>query len=161
MTLDEMLLQRLAEWEPAAGRQTLNLPDADGGWRFSLTADRSDSLGCLVWEMTLRRTNPPVAEVGALKVWAEEFASRAMGLLEALKVVEVDTIRMEALVRSDEPSRRDAKVAYYEIILRGNQEVNVRRYQGALEPGVRREQVAFTATHETLAKLVRNLTSSR
>ena len=38
MTLDETLLQKLAEWRPAGEeRQTLNLPHAGSGWRVALT----------------------------------------------------------------------------------------------------------------------------
>ena len=41
MTLEARLLEKLAEWKPGAGRQTLGLPaDGDGGWGLSLTADR-------------------------------------------------------------------------------------------------------------------------
>jgi hypothetical protein len=156
MTLDETLLQRLAEWRPAGeGRQTLNLPGEGSGWRIALTADRCDDLGCLTWELQLTRTAPAV-DGGTLRAWAEQSASRVTGLLEALQVVEVDEARGEALLRSDEPRRRGENLFYYEVLLRSTREALVRRYQAVSLAG-RREQVAFALTHEVLAKLVTDL----
>ena len=59
MTASEVLLQSLSEWKPGEGRQTLVAPDLGNGWAALLTADRADQLGCLVWELTLRRAGPP------------------------------------------------------------------------------------------------------
>ena len=41
MNLNETVLQKLAEWRPTAGRQTLNLPEVGSGWAFALTVDRA------------------------------------------------------------------------------------------------------------------------
>src|SRR6266540_2468632 len=102
MTLENTLLEKLSEWRPPQGRQTLNVPGG-GAWAVALTADRSDVLGCLVWELALQRTAP--APSGAtLQGWAERIADRVTGLLEPLKVHEVDAERNQALLRSDGPS---------------------------------------------------------
>jgi len=156
MTLDDTLLQKLAEWRPAGGRQTLNLPDEGSGWRVALTADRCDDLGCRVWELELART-APAPEGLTLRSWAERVATRVTGLLETLQVVEVDDERGEALVRSNEPRRRGETVSYYEVLLRGTSVAFARRYQ-ATGQGSRREQIAFALTHEVLAKLAADLT---
>jgi hypothetical protein len=159
MTLDETLQPKLAEWRPAAGRQTLTVPDGGSGWAVSLTADRHDELGCLVWEMTLRRVAPGGGDLGA---WAARAAERVTGLLEPLKVVEVDVQLNKALLRSNEPARRpQGALFYYEVLLQGTTAATVRRYQGNAPGNGRREQVAFALTHEALAKLARDLTADK
>jgi hypothetical protein len=157
MTLNETVLQKLADWRPPAGRQTLNLPGGAAGWSVALTADRHDELGSLVWELTLDRTGVAPAGWG-LAEWAAAVAERVTGLLEALKVVEVDSVRDEALLRSHEPARRGEKLFYYEVLLRGTRSALVRRYQAIAEGNGRREQVTFALTQEALAKLVGDLT---
>jgi len=64
MTLDERLLQGLAEWRPDAGRQTLNVPD-DSGWTASVAADQHDALATRVWEIALRRAGTNSIDVSA------------------------------------------------------------------------------------------------
>jgi hypothetical protein len=159
MTLNETLLQKLTEWPPAAGdRQTLTVHDEGSGWTVAVTADRRDELGCLLWEMTLKRAAVPTTGGGpALKAWAGRAAERVTGLLEPLKVVEVDLVRNEALLRSEEPAQRGEDRYYYEVLRRGSLEAIVRRYHGSRQPGGRREQVPFALTHEAIAKLAADL----
>lgn len=154
MTLDAVLLEKLAEWKPEAGRQTLALPGEGGGWGVSLTADRTDPLGCLVWELAVNTSGPD----GDLRAWADRIAGRVTGLLETLKVVEVDAGRNEAILRSDEPRARGDDRHYYEVLLQGTHAATVRRYRGQ-RTGGKREQVAFALTHEAIAKLVADLTA--
>jgi hypothetical protein len=153
MTLAETLQGRLAEWHPAGeGRHSWsgNFPEA--GWAVGLAADRTDTLGCLVWELTLTRTADAPAGL-TLKGWADGIAARVSGLMEDLKVVEVDDVRHEALLRSDGPTAKGDDRLYYEVHLRGLGHATVRRYKGSRSAGIRREQVAFALTHEVLAKL--------
>jgi hypothetical protein len=157
MTVHETLLQRLAEWRPQ-GRQTLAVAPEDACWTVAVTADRCDEVGCLVWELTLRRTAAP-ATGWSVKAWAERAADRVTGLLEPLKVLEVDTLRDEALLRSDEPARRGEQLHYYELLLKGSGEAQLRRYRAAPNGQARREQEAFALTHEALAKVAADLTS--
>jgi len=161
MTLDAMLLQNLSEWKPGRGRQTLNLTDADSGWTVSLAADRCDELGCLVWELNLRRSSPLAGgEAKALNAWGERIARRATGLLEALRLIEVDAQRDEAIVRSVTPTQKNNDRMYYEALLTGSGTVRFRRYRGSVG-GAKREQVAFALTHEALAKLAVDLTADK
>jgi hypothetical protein len=104
-----------------------------------------------VWELTLARTgNTP--DGLTLRAWAEGVAKRATGLLEPLKLLEVDDARGEALLRSDSPAKKGEQVAYYEVKLFGTDRASVRRYVASrTESG--REQTAFALTHEVLAKL--------
>jgi hypothetical protein len=160
MTPNEALLERLGKWKPGDGRQTLLVPDAGSGWSAALTADRADQLGCLVWELTLRRANPPAAgDTEALRAWADRVAARVTGLLEPLQLVEVDAPRQVAMLRSEQPARRGDELFYYEVLLQGAGEARLRRYQASYQPNQRRRQIAFALTHEAIAKVAGDLTT--
>jgi hypothetical protein len=157
MTLNDTVLQKVAEWQPTGnGRLPLLVPDAGSGWAVTVTADRNDDLGCLVWEMAWRRTGP-ATRGETLKGWADGVSRRVTGLLEPLKVLEVDDRRGEALLRSGEPTRKGPAVRYYEVLLKGTTEAVLRRYHGSPQGDKRREQVAFPLTHEALAKVAGDL----
>jgi len=126
------------------------------GYAATVTADRSDSIGCLVWDIFVKRT-ADFADGTALRTWAERIAKRASGLLESLKVLEIDESQNIAIVRSDTPSRRNGVIAYYEVRVTGTSSANVRRYQIDSTKGQPREQVAFAVTNESLEKLVRDI----
>jgi len=159
MNLAETVLQKIANWRPAGDkRQALLIPDGGSGWAVELQADRCDELGCRVWEITLRRTRKTEVQALTLQAWADRAAKRVTGLLEGLRVVEVDPGRNEALLRSDTPTSREQRVSYFEILLRGTKSATLRRFRAYQEPGHRREQVSFPLTHEALAKVVSDLT---
>jgi hypothetical protein len=159
MTLDETLLQKLAEWRPSPGaRRDLTVADSDSGWSASLSADRSDELGCLAWEFTVRPSAVPAKL--ELSAWADRIAAQVKGLLEPLAVHEVDTSRGEALLRSHPPAQRGENVLYYEFLLQGSGAVTVRRFQADSKAHAKRQQVAFALTHEALAKLAHDLIAS-
>ena len=152
MTLPEKLLPKLSEWRPAgAGRHSLSAVAPDSGWTVQLTADKADTLSCLVWELALTRTAEAPAGL-TLKTWAEGVAARATGLLEPLKLLEVDDTRGVALLRSTAPAKKGEAVAYYEVRLSGLDRAEVRRFTATRTAGGR-EQIAFALTHEVLAKL--------
>ena len=157
MTLTESLLPKLSEWRPAGdGRHSLAVETPEAGWTANLTADKADSLSCLVWELTLSRTGD-APEGLTIRAWAEGVAKRATGLLEPLRVLEMDATRGEALLRSDSPAKKGERLAYYEVKLFGTDRAVVRRFTGSrTESG--REQIAFALTHEVLAKLVGDIT---
>jgi hypothetical protein len=162
MSLSATLLEKLAEWRPGRGRQTLNVPDEGAGWAVSVTADRADELGCLVWELAVRRSAPLAGgDAAALRAWGDRIAARARGLLETLKVVEVDAERDEAILRSDAPSAKGDDRFYYEVHLKGTGSAAVRRYHGSLAGNGKREQIAFALTHEALARLAADLAAEK
>ena len=43
--LDEILLQKLAEWRPDTANPTLSLTDPAGAWSVSLEADAVETIG--------------------------------------------------------------------------------------------------------------------
>jgi hypothetical protein len=159
MTVSEILLQKLAEWRPAAGRAFLSATDEASGWSVTVTADERTSIGCQVWELQVQRAKKPEGAVLDLQSWADQIARRATGLLENLRVVEVDVLRNQAQLRSDEPAQRGGDVFYYELLLTGTEDALLRRYHAGCDGQARRQQVAFAITHEALAKLVSEITA--
>jgi hypothetical protein len=153
MTLADNLLPKLSDWRPAgSGRHSWTESFADAGWAAHLEADHTDTLGCRAWEFTLTRAGDAPAGL-TLRGWADSIASRATGLMEPLKVLEIDEERQEAQLRSTAPAKKGEDVLYYELKLSGLTQATLRRYQATLTPGKVREQVAYTLTHEALAKL--------
>jgi hypothetical protein len=156
MTVAEMLLPKLNDWEPAGpDRQYWSSPIADLGWSLHLAANRVDTLGCLLWEATLTRTTDAADSNAALKKRAERVAERATGLMEPLYFIELDEVRGVALLRSETPAQRGAVLSYYEMLMT-SREIVLRRFQ--IDPEKRgRVQTAFALTHEAIAKLVDDL----
>jgi hypothetical protein len=116
-----------------------------------------EALGCRLWQVALRPLTP--APTADLKARAEQLAGRVTGLLEPLRLVEVDAERGSAQLRSDRPGHWGDGQFYYEVLMSADGATILRRYQapaGADQP--KRQQVAFTLTHEVLAKLVTDLT---
>src|SRR4051812_4342622 len=122
MTLEETLHQKLASWRPPEGRYELNVSEETPGWTVTFTADRCDELGCLLWELKLRRAPAAPARDVTLTDWAQRIAARVTGLLEPLKVIEVDGVQNKALLRSNPASQRGDKLYYYEVRLHGTSE---------------------------------------
>jgi hypothetical protein len=156
MTLEETLLQNLAEWRFDNGRQTLTVAHPETGWTAAVVADCGDRIGCQLWELNLSRpsTAPAAAD---LKTRAERLAGRATGLMEPLRLIEVDVRGDTALLRSAAPQKRGDDLFYYEVLLR-SAGAGVRRYQSSTK-GTARQQIAFPLTHEALAKLGADLTA--
>src|SRR5205823_5993048 len=133
MTLNEILLEKLANWRPS-GRQTLNVADTGTAWSTAVTADCVDQVGCRLWELTFRRAGADFP-AAALQERAGRAAKRVTGLLESLKLVEVDEPRRVALLRSETPGQRGADLFYYELLLHGNGTIELRRFQGSHQAG--------------------------
>jgi hypothetical protein len=153
MSLDVLLLEKLAKWRPDSGRASLQA--SGDGWNVTVAAECVDVVGCRLRELSLRRNaETPAVE---LKTRAEQLCQRVTGLLEPLRLVEVDEPHNRALLRSEEPGKLGDERFYYEVLLEGDGSSEVRRYQTPQEGQPRRQQVAFALTHEALAKLVRDL----
>jgi len=154
MTLANTVRQKLSEWRPEPGRQDLTVTLKDGS--LTLTADRREELGCLVWELGVQR---PAPAGETLQAWADRVAQRVTGLLEPLKVVEVDAQRNEGILRSTQPQARDEDVPYNEVHLQGTRRAVLRCYQA--QGTGRRQQIAFAVTHEAIAKLADDLAATK
>ena len=152
MTLNDTLLQKLAEWRFDNERQTLTVVHPETGWSAGVVADCADRVGCQLWELNLNR---PEAASADLKTRAERLVGRATGLLDPLRLIEVDAERETALLRSAAPQKRGDDLFYYEVLLQ-NRGAGLRRYQSSTQGGTR-QQLAFALTHEALAKLAADL----
>src|SRR5262245_7117628 len=158
MTLAETLLQRLADWRPAGeGRHAASFALPECGWIVRLTAERVDTVGCLLTEVEATRAESVADDPAALEAHAKRAAARATGLLEPLRLIEIDRVRNIALLRSGTPSTKANAVLYYEVKFEGLNRVIVRRYQSLKATPARTEPVAFALTHEALAKVVDDL----
>ncbi|OWK47394.1 hypothetical protein [Fimbriiglobus ruber] len=154
MTLAETLQTKLGEWKPAGdGRHSWAETFADSGWAVRIEADRTDTLGCQVWEVALDRVGQADASL-TLSAWADRIAASVTGLPEKLKVVEIDQHQSAALLRSDTPGSRGNDVLYFEVRLAGLAKASIRRFKSEHAIGARREQIPFIITHEGLAKVV-------
>lgn len=152
MNLNEALLQKLSEWQPTS-RQTLSLAWEGAPWLFHLTVDAGDAYSCRVWELTGRQDNPQKERI-ALKTWADSICRKATGLMESLRIVEIDEPGGSALLRSSEATTRGSRLEYYELLLKDSGEVLFHRYQKSHEPGMQRERIGFTLTHEAILRLL-------
>ena len=143
---------KIVDGTPAGtGRHSLCHTDPDAGWAVSVSADRNDSVGTLAWELAATRTGAAPSDL-TQRQWADRIADRATGLLEPLKVLEVDATENEAVLRSDGPAVNGDAVKYYEVRLHGTDRATVRRYE-ASKTTSGRTQVPFAVTHEAAAKL--------
>lgn len=155
MTLENTVVQKVAEWRPESkDRQTLAVHDEKSGWTLNLCAENNGEVGCLVWELALRAGKP--AQGVTLRNWAEGIAAGASPLFDNLKVIEVDELSNQAMLRGA-PKRKGEVLTYFEVILKGATEAQVRRYTAKQEVNRHREQIAFAMTHEGLARSVAEL----
>lgn len=158
MNLAEALLEKLANWRPAGeGRHSVGIGLPEHGWTVGVTADRADSVGCRLTQVEAARTEPVAEDDAALEAQARRAAGRVTGLLEPLRLVEIDRGRHEALLRSDAPVSKGDAVQFYEVKFTGRNRVTIGRFKASKSGSGGREAVPFALTHEALAKLVDDL----
>ncbi len=156
MTLGETVLSKLAEWRPAgSGRHIFRYADAGSGWAISLAVEKTDELSCQLSEVTCEHA---VVKEPDLASWANALAQHVTGLMEPLKVIEIDEQRNEAILRSEEPTTRGDRRAHFELKLQGTRRATLTRYAAETAPAAQRKSIAFALTRESLSKLVDDLT---
>jgi len=159
MTLDEALLSKLRDWRPDGPGPHYFHTELPGGVACALTADRGDALSCQLTTAEVRSGPAKPCTAAELTQRAVRVAQRVTGLLEPLRVYEVDAARSEALLRSQTPAIRGDQVVYYELALHGLHAATLRRYQAPKAGGSSREAVPFVLTHEAVVKLVADVTA--
>jgi hypothetical protein len=158
--INELLHQKLSDWRPVGeGRHTWSHVLSDHNWNVLITANQVDSLSAKIWELNAARINLIDSNTQQLTAWADKIAKRVTGLMEPLQVIEIDSTRQEAILRSQSPTNRGDQAFYYEVKLLGTSRADVRRYQSTPKSSNRRQQVAFALTHEVTAKLFSDLIS--
>ena len=158
MILAETLLQKLGDWRPAGeGRPSTSIALPEHGWTVNVSAERVDTLSASLNAIEAVRDSALPTDVATLEAHARKAARRVTGLLEPLRLVEIDRPREVVLLRSDAPPTKGDNVLYYEVQYQGRNRVTVQRYQAAKKSPAGRTQVPFVLTHEVLAKLVDDL----
>ncbi|MCZ2344174.1 MAG: hypothetical protein LC104_20620 [Bacteroidales bacterium] len=159
MTLAEILQPKLADWRPTGhGRQCWSESFAEAGWTVTLTTDQTDTLSCLVWELSLTRIDPSPCPGQNVRSWAERMAAQVSGLMEPLTLIEADTTQDRAILRSVTPAHKGDHLFYYEVSLTGTTQATLRRYRIHTDGNSRREPIAFALTHEALAQVADGMT---
>jgi hypothetical protein len=160
MTQNDQLLNNLADWRPSGEGPHSIAHSLDAGWSVAVTAEAADTVGCRLTEIAVSRPAPAKpATATDLKRWAKNVVARATGLLEPLKLIEVDASRAEAIVRSEAPAVRGTSAEYYEIHLHGRQAASLKRYKAPRTGAGKRRTAPFALTHEAIAKLAGDLTA--
>jgi len=124
----------------------------------ALTIDKADALSCQLGEVALTRATPTAWNGPALKAKAEAIAGKVTGLLEPLRLIELDGLRTEAILRSTAPTSRSDKRFHYELRVTGAGSATLTRFQAGLERTAKREPVGFSLTHEALGKFLDDVT---
>jgi hypothetical protein len=160
MKANDSLLNNLAEWRPAGAGPHSFGHTLESGWTVAVTAESADTVGCRLTELAASRPAPAQTATGDdLRQWADRITGRVTGLLEPLKLIEVDATRAEAILRSETPANRGKSVEYYEVLLRGRQSATLKRYKAPRSDSGKRRAVPFALTHEAIAKLADDLTA--
>lgn len=145
MTLENTLRQQLNSSEPGGFHVSL------GDWSVTVAVEKKDSMSCLLTELTVSKNSQATVDVRA---WGERIANRATGLLEPLRLLEVDARLNQALVRSAVPKQHDGQSLYYELALTRDS-ATLRRYAGQI--GAHRNAIPFALTHDAIVKLVADI----
>jgi hypothetical protein len=158
MTYDDALVERLTGWRPEGTGPHSLAYSGENGWTTGVTAESTDTVGGRLTDLTVSRPAPAEPATGAgLKTWADRIADRTTGLLEPLKLIEVDDARLEAVLRSETPAVRGNSVEYYEVHLRGKRSASLKRYRATWSGSGKRRAVPFALTHEAIAKVAGDL----
>ncbi len=161
MTLADTLLEKLASWTPTGdSKHTFACLDPASGTAVRAAVEQLDAMSCRLAELCVTRSAAAAANEPSLKDWASRVAERVTGLLEPLKMIEVDDHRGQALLRSDQPAQKADDLLYYEVLLHRTGSATVRRYKGSVQP-VKRQAVGFALTREALGKLVEDLAATK
>jgi hypothetical protein len=96
----------------------------------------------------------------ALRGWGDRLAARLTYLMEPLVVLEVDAQAGEAELRSQAPTPRGDRRSYYEVRLRREGSLNLRRVAFD-EQARRRQAVPCQMTLEVLERLADDLVASQ
>jgi hypothetical protein len=148
-TVGKSLDERL---RPGLAQQTLLL--SVGELACELDLEKADALACVLTRLQVMPAAPPSVP---LTERSQTVASRITGLMEPLRVVEVDAPAAVAQLRSLAPATVGDGRAYYELLLETSGRATLHRYVGKWDGP--RQTIPFTLTREALAKLIVDLAS--
>jgi|GEM_PF-2776025 hypothetical protein len=156
----EQLFRNLAKHNFDAGnRHSFEFIDAATKWRVSMKVEAADSLSTQIWEVAIfRDSQSATASTARFNDLALAMGKRVKGLLEPLRLIEVDVDSKVAILRSDEPTVRKSVRAHYELRIIGENRAELRRYQASTAPASKRAQFGFTLTNEVLGNFLNDVT---
>lgn len=157
MTHAETILDALAQWVPnGPGPHSNIVPLGTSGAVVTLCADACDALSSRLTDYGLASGPARAYSPAELTQRAVQVAARVTGLLEPLRLYELDATAGIALLRSATPAERGQQTLYYELTLTGLHAATLKRFAVTkAEKG--RRQTSFTLTHEAIAKLTDDL----
>jgi hypothetical protein len=131
----------------------------DGLARVSLALELTSPVGvrCHNMEMTIPASEP--RSLANLREWANRFVAKATYLMEPLAVVEADASAGEVLVRSNGPTSRGGRRAFYEARFTSSGDFRLSRVSFD-EVTRRRDPEAFSLTREALERVVDDLVTT-
>jgi hypothetical protein len=131
----------------------------DGPYRLTLHLTAASPVGVAFDALEFADADHAGRSADDLRTWGDRLAARLTYLMEPLVVLEVDAEGGEAALRSREPSTRDEVRTYYEVRLRREGTLGLRRV--AYDPGARRRAtVACQLTREALERLADDLVAT-
>jgi hypothetical protein len=153
------LLSRKIVAEVDAGPGPGPLSVADGPYQLTLHLTAASTVGIAFDALDFAETGKPDRSTDALKAWGDRLAARLTYLMEPLIVLEVDALGGEVELRSQAPSARDTLRTYYEVHLRREGTLRLRRV--AFDTATRRRTtVPCQLTREALERLTDDLVAS-
>ena len=131
----------------------------DGPHRLSLRIDAAGPVGLAFEVLTLTNSSRPEWSVEDLRAWGDRLSSRLTYLMEPLTVLEADPIAGEVVLRSQAPTARGDRRAFYELRL--DRSGTARLGRVAFDDETRRRRPApCQLTREALERLADDLAAS-
>ncbi|MGE3818330.1 MAG: hypothetical protein AB7I30_02755 [Isosphaeraceae bacterium] len=131
----------------------------DAGHRLALELTAAGPVGLAFERLDYTAADRAERSQDALRAWADRVAARVTYLMEPLKVLEHDREAGAVSVRSQSPSRRNARRTYYEAILRKDGTLTLSRIAYDETTGLR-ENVPCQMTVEVLERLADDFVAS-
>lgn len=151
-----------------AGWSSLKRNGKDGGYvvkeqmdgiDLQVEIEDFDKFSYMVRSIFMTHPQTPVTPIkDVLLRQAGEIEKRISYLLEGFRLVEVDEVNATAQVRSITPYKKGDERLYYEVLLRGGNNLTFTRYRKQHQPG-EREIVPSHLTLEIFERLVDDLTA--
>jgi hypothetical protein len=137
-----------------------SLVEAEAGpSRLALTLTARGPVGLAFETLDYARGDHAGLSTENLRAWGARLAARLTYLMEPLVVLEVDAEAGEAKLRSQAPTPRGDRRSYYEVRLRGEGSLHLRRV-GFDEQTRQRLTVPCQMTLEVLERLADDLVAS-
>jgi len=150
------LSRKIADAVEAAGASPCPIQAEAGPHRLALRLTAAGPVGLAFDGLDFAVVDRLDLTAGALRAWGDRLAARVTYLMEALIVQEVDAEAGEAELRSQSPTPRADRRSFYEVRLRREGSLHLRRL--AFDEATRRRGVVpCQMTLEVLERLADDL----